>query len=328
MTSVYAKRRAALASQLGEGGVAIIPTAPERSRNRDADFPYRHDSYFYYLTGFTEPNAWLVLSHSGHSSLFCQPKDIEREIWDGIRLGPQAAPSTLGVSSAFSVGELDKELPKLLENQTSVWFPFATHDGLSSQVDGWLNQVRARARMGVSCPATQQDVCSMLDEMRLVKDATEQDTMRRAARISAGAHVRAMQLSARRLRQGQAVCEYLLEAELLHEFRWHGAQFPAYTSIVAAGANACVLHYRADTAPVRDGDLVLIDAGCELNGYASDITRTFPANGRFTGPQRALYDIVLAAQYAAADATRAGARFNDPHNAALKVLAQGLLDVG
>ncbi|MFM7800919.1 MAG: aminopeptidase P N-terminal domain-containing protein, partial [Limnohabitans sp.] len=328
MTSVYAKRRAALASQLGEGGVAIIPTAPERSRNRDADFPYRHDSYFYYLTGFTEPNAWLVLSHSGHSSLFCQPKDIEREIWDGIRLGPQAAPSTLGVSSAFSVGELDKELPKLLENQTSVWFPFATHDGLSSQVDGWLNQVRARARMGVSCPATQQDVCSLLDEMRLVKDATEQDTMRRAARISAGAHVRAMQLSARRLRQGQAVCEYLLEAELLHEFRWHGAQFPAYTSIVAAGANACVLHYRADTAPVRDGDLVLIDAGCELNGYASDITRTFPANGRFTGPQRALYDIVLAAQYAAADATRAGARFNDPHNAALKVLAQGLLDVG
>ena len=328
MTSIYATRRAALAKQLGTGGVAIIPTAPERARNRDADFPYRHDSYFYYLTGFTEPNAWLVIQADGRSSLFCQPKDVEREIWDGIRLGPQAAPAALGVNQAFSVAELDAQIPKLLENQTSVWYPFATHDSLSSHIDGWLNKVRARARMGVSCPSVQQDLCVLLDEMRLVKDAHEQDTMRRAAQISAAAHVRAMQLSARMLRDGQDVREYHLDAELLHEFRRHGSQFPAYTSIVAAGANACVLHYRADAAPVRDSELVLIDAGCELDGYASDITRTFPANGQFTGPQRALYDIVLAAQYAAADATKAGARFNDPHNAALKVLSQGLLDVG
>ena len=328
MTSIYAQRRAALAAQLGAGGVAIIPTAPERARNRDADFPYRHDSYFYYLTGFTEPNAWLVINANGHSTLFCQPKDLEREIWDGIRLGPAAAPAVLGVSQAHSVGELNKELPTLLENQSTLWFPFATHDNLSSQIDQWLSHVRARVRMGVSCPSSQQDLCTLLDEMRLVKDAHEQDTMRRAARISAGAHVRAMQLSARMLRQGQEVREYHLEAELLHEFRLHGAQFPAYTSIVAAGANACVLHYRADTAPVRAGDLVLIDAGCELDGYASDITRTFPANGKFTGAQRTLYDIVLAAQYAAADATRVGARFNDPHDAALKVLSQGLLDTG
>ena len=328
MTSIYANRRAALASQLGAGGVAIIPTAPERARNRDADFPFRHDSYFYYLTGFTEPNAWLVIEANGRSTVFCQPKDVEREIWDGIRLGPQAAPAVLGVGQAYSVAELDAQIPKLLENQTTVWLPFATHEGLTPQVDGWLAKVRARARMGVSCPSVQQDVCVLLDEMRLVKDTHEQDTMRRAAQISAVAHVRAMQLSARMLRDGQDVCEYHLEAELLHEFRRHGSQFPAYTSIVAAGANACVLHYRADTAPVRNGDLVLIDAGCELDGYASDITRTFPANGTFTGPQRALYDIVLAAQYAAADATRAGARFNDPHNAALKVLSQGLLDVG
>ena len=328
MTSIYANRRAALAKQLGTGGVAIIPTAPERARNRDADFPYRHDSYFYYLTGFTEPNAWLVIEADGRSSLFCQPKDLEREIWDGIRLGPQAAPAVLGVNQAFSVADLDAQIPKLLENQTSVWYPFATHDSLSSHIDGWLNKVRARARMGVSCPSVQQDLCVLLDEMRLVKDAHEQDTMRRAAQISAAAHVRAMQLSARMLRDGQDVREYHLEAELLHEFRRHGSQFPAYTSIVAAGANACVLHYRADAAPVRNGELVLIDAGCELDGYASDITRTFPANGQFTGPQRALYDIVLAAQYAAADATKAGARFNDPHNAALKVLSQGLLDVG
>ena len=328
MTSIYATRRAALAKQLGTGGVAIIPTAPERARNRDADFPYRHDSYFYYLTGFTEPNAWLVIEANGRSTLFCQPKDLEREIWDGIRLGPQAAPAVLGVNQAFSVAELDAQIPKLLENQTSVWYPFATHDSLSSHIDGWLNKVRARARMGVSCPSVQQDLCVLLDEMRLVKDAHEQDTMRRAAQISSAAHVRAMQLSARMLRDGQDVREYHLEAELLHEFRRHGSWFPAYTSIVAAGANACVLHYRADAAPVRGGELVLIDAGCELDGYASDITRTFPANGQFTGPQRALYDIVLAAQYAAADATKAGARFNDPHNAALKVLSQGLLDVG
>jgi len=328
MTSIYASRRAALAKQLGDGGIALIPTAPERIRNRDADFPYRHDSYFYYLSGFTEPNAWLVIEANRRSTLFCQPKDVEREIWDGIRLGPLAAPAALGVSQAFSVAELDAQFPKLLENQTSVWYPFATHETMSSQIEGWLNKVRARARMGVSCPSVQQDLCVLLDEMRLVKDTHEQDTMRLAAQISAGAHVRAMQLSARMLRDGQDVREYHLEAELLHEFRRHGSQFAAYTSIVAAGANACVLHYRADAAPVRNGELVLIDAGCELDGYASDITRTFPANGKFSGPQRALYDIVLEAQYAAADATRAGARFNDPHNAALKVLAQGLLDVG
>ena len=153
MTSNYAQRRAALAAQLGAGGVAIIPTAPERARNRDADFPYRHDSYFYYLTGFTEPNAWLVINATGHSTLFCQPKDLEREIWDGIRLGPAAAPAALGVSQAHSVGELNKELPTLLENQSTLWFPFATHDNLSSQIDQWLSHVRARVRMGVSCPS-------------------------------------------------------------------------------------------------------------------------------------------------------------------------------
>ncbi|NDC61820.1 MAG: M24 family metallopeptidase [Betaproteobacteria bacterium] len=327
MTPLHAQRRAALAAQLGAGGTAIIPTAPERARNRDSDFPYRHDSYFFYLTGFTEPNAWLVINANGHSTLFCQPKDLEREIWDGIRLGPEAAPAALGVDQAHSVGELHKELPKLLENQSTVWFPFATHQALAAQVEAWLTQVRARVRSGVSCPTSQQDLCSLLDEMRLLKDTQEQDTMRRAAHISAGAHIRAMQTCARMLRARQDVREYHLEAELLHEFRRHGSPFPAYSSIVAAGANACVLHYRADAAPIRDGDLVLIDAGCELDGYASDITRTFPANGRFTGPQKDLYQVVLAAQQAAAGATQSGARFNHPHDAALRVLAQGLLDL-
>jgi Xaa-Pro aminopeptidase len=183
-------------------------------------------------------------------------------------------------------------------------------------------------RYGALTPEQVRDLCGPLDEMRLIKDAFEQDTMRRAAQISAGAHIRAMQRSARMLRAGQEVREYHLDAELLHEFRQHGSQYPAYGSIVAAGANACVLHYRADAGAVRDGELVLIDAGCELDGYASDITRTFPANGKFSGPQRALYDLVLASQIAAVDATHAGARFTDPHDATVKVLAQGMLDLG
>ena len=326
--SVYAQRRAHLAAQLGPGGIAIIPTAPERPRNRDTDFLYRHDSYFYYLTGFTEPGACLVLAHDGRSTLFCQPKDLEREIWDGIRLGPQAAPATLGVNEAYAVDELDRRLPRLLENRNAVWFPFATHEGLEGRLEGWLRQVRARVRFGALCPQTQHDLCGVLDEMRLIKDAHELAVMRRASQISARAHIRAMQKSAAMLRAGQDVREYHLDAELLHEFRQHGSQYPAYGSIVAAGANACVLHYRADAAPIRSGELVLIDAGCELDGYASDITRTFPANGVFTGPQRALYDLVLASQIAAVNATKAGARFVDPHEATVAVLAQGLLDVG
>ena len=326
--TLYAQRRARVAQALGPRGIALVPTAPERARNRDSDYLYRHDSYFHYLTGFGEPNAFLVITGDGRSTLFCAPKDLEREIWDGYRLGPQAAPEALGVDAAQSSSDLEAQLPRLLENCDAVWFPFAIHAGLEARVAGWLSQVRARVRFGAQCPQQQQDLCSVLDEMRLIKDAHEQAVMRRAATISAGAHVRALQTSARMLREGREVREYHLDAQLLHEFRLGGSQYPAYGSIVAAGANACVLHYRADTAPVKSGDLVLIDAGCELDGYASDITRTFPANGTFTGPQRTLYDLVLASQEAAIAATRAGARFTDPHEAAVKVLAQGMLDVG
>jgi len=328
MTSIYSQRRARLAAQLGAGGIAILPTAPERARNRDSDYLYRHDSYFYYLTGFAEPGAWLVLTAEGEATLLCQPKDLEREIWDGYRLGPEAAVDQLGVTAAHSVAELDARLPRLLENRSQVWFPFATHSGLAARVEGWLNQVRARVRYGALCPAQQGDLCQLLDEMRLIKDEHELAILRRAGTISAQAHVRAMQRSSRMLRAGQDVCEYHLDAELLHAFREQGSQYPAYGSIVAAGANACVLHYRADKAPVRAGELVLIDAGCELDGYASDITRTFPADGRYTGPQRALYDLVLESQKAAIAVTRAGRRFNDPHDAAVAVLAQGMLDLG
>jgi Xaa-Pro aminopeptidase len=329
---IYEKRRAAVARALkaAGGGIALLPTAPEMARNRDSDFPYRHDSYFYYLTGFNEPGAWLTIDASGKSTLFCRPKDLEREIWDGIRLGPKAAPEALGVNQAFSAETIDKTMPLLLANQRAVWFPFATHKGLETQVDGWLNQVRAKVRLGAECPGSQHDLCKVLDEMRLVKDKHEIDILRRAGQISAGAHVRAMQTSAAMLRNGfnGGPREYHLEAELLHEFRRHGSEFPAYTSIVAAGANACVLHYRAGDAELKAGELCLIDAGCELGGYASDITRTFPANGKFTAAQRRLYDVVLAAQYAAVAATQPGKRFTDPHDAATRVLIEGMLETG
>ena len=326
--SVYQERRTKLGTRLSKAGIAIIPTAPEQARNRDSDFLFRYDSYFHYLSGFDEPKAWLAITGDGRTTLFCQPKDMEREIWDGYRLGPADAPSRLGVDAAFSTADLDTQMPKLLDGRDAVWYPFGIHKGLETRIDGWLTSLRGRVRAGAQCPDQQRDLCGPLDEMRLVKDAHEQDTMRKAAQISAGAHVRAMQLSARMLREKQDVCEYHLDAELLHEFRRHGSQYPAYASIVAAGANACVLHYRADSAPVRDGELVLIDAGCELDGYASDITRTFPANGKFSGPQRDLYDLVLASQEAAVAVTKPGARFTDPHEASVKVLAQGMLDLG
>ena len=333
MTStVYQKRRALVAKALKAigGGIAVLPTSPEQPRNRDSDFPYRHDSYFYYLTGFIEPGSWLAIDASGKTTLFCRPKDLEREIWDGIRLGPKAAVSALGVDDAFSVEDLDAKMPLLLSNQPAVWFPFATHKGLETQVDGWLSKVRARIRYGAECPQSQHDLCKVLDEMRLIKDPHEIAILRRAGAISAGAHVRAMQTSAAMLRKPVkgGLREFHLEAELLHEFRRNGSQYPAYTSIVAAGANACVLHYRAGDAELNAGDLCLIDAGCELDGYASDITRTFPANGKFTPAQRTLYDIVLAAQVAAIKVTKPGKRFTDPHDAATRVLAQGMLDVG
>ncbi|MEP7056901.1 MAG: aminopeptidase P N-terminal domain-containing protein [Caldimonas sp.] len=311
------------------GGVAILPTAPERQRNSDNDHPYRHDSHFHYLTGFDEPGAWLLLDSSGRSTVLCREKDPEREIWDGVRLGSVAAPARLGVDSALGVEALDDAVPEAIANQPALWIPSGI-DGLQARVDGWLASVRRRERGGVVTPATQHDLNPLLAELRLVKDAGELATMRRAAAISAGAHLRAMRFCAERFRAAPhaGVREYEIEAELLHEFRRHGAAGPAYGSIVAAGANACVLHYAAASAELKAGELCLIDAGCELDGYASDITRTFPADGRFSAPQRELYEIVEAAQRAAIDATRPGARQRDAHHAAVRVLAQGMLDTG
>ena len=317
--SLYATRRNRLAALMGEG-VAVIATAPEKLRNRDSHYPYRFDSYFYYLTGFIEPEAALVLV-GGKSLLFCRKRDAEREVWDGFRYGPEAARERFGFEEAHPIGELDELMPTLLENQPVLYYPVGAEAEWDTRVMRWLNAVRARARTGVAAPERLHNVYALLDDMRLIKDAHELGVMRRAGRVAAAAHRRAMQAA----RPGRM--EYEIEAELLHEFRRNGAQFPAYSPIVAAGAHACVLHYIANDARMSDGELLLIDAGCEVDGYASDITRTFPVNGRFSGPQRAVYDLVLAAQRAAIDKVRAGNGWNEPHDAAVRVLAQGMLDL-
>jgi len=324
------RRRLAAAMAAQGGGIAVLPTAPERQRNGDNDHPYRHCSHFHYLSGFDEPQAWLLLDDSGHSTLLCREKNAEREIWDGHRLGPEAAPATLGVDEAHAVEALDRVAIDKLAGAAAVWLPFGVHDGLVARVDGWLAALRGRSHLGIRSPQSQHDLAPLLAEMRLVKDEGELATMRRAARISAGAHVRAMRFAAAHFRAAPqaGLPEYALEAELLHEFRRHGAQSPAYGAIVAAGRNACVLHYAAGDTELRAGELCLIDAGCELDGYASDVTRSFPADGRFTPAQRELYDIVLEAQQAAIAVTRPGARKQDAHWAAVRVLAQGMLDAG
>ncbi|WP_153101322.1 aminopeptidase P N-terminal domain-containing protein [Paraburkholderia hayleyella] len=326
---LYRQRRARVLAALRAqgGGIALIPTAAEVRRNRDIDYPYRHDSYFYYLTGFSEPEALLVLDASAAPGapaclLFCRERNAQRETWEGLRCGPERAPAVLGVDAAFAFDERDTYLPQRLSNQPALYYALGTSAELDTAVRGWLDAVRARGRSGVTAPTAAYDLLPLLDEMRLHKDAHECALMRRAGQISALAHRRAMAACRPGLR------EYALEAELLYTFRQQGAQAPAYGSIVAAGANACVLHYPAGDTVIQDGDLILIDAACELDGYAADITRTFPANGRFSPAQRELYDIVLAAQQAAIAATRAGASFEAPHQAALQVLAQGLLDTG
>ena len=319
----YLARRQALLKTMGRG-IAIVPTAPERIRNRDSDYPYRFDSYFYYLSGFPEPEAVLVLvaGEAPQSILFCREKHPERELWDGFRYGPEAARERFAFDAAYPIAALDERMMELIADQPVLYFAPGMDKSWDERVLGWLNRVRAMTRTGITAPAEIRDWRLILDAMRLRKDAHELDLMRRAADISAQAHCRAM----RATRPGRM--EYEIEAELLYEFRRHGAQFPAYWPIVAGGANACVLHYRDNSRRLNDGDLLLIDAGCELDGYASDITRTFPVNGRFSGPQRELYELVLAAQAAAIEATAPGRRWNEPHDAAVRVLAQGFIDLG
>jgi Xaa-Pro aminopeptidase len=319
---LYRERRRRLVQQMHRG-IAVLATAREQLRNRDAHYPYRFDSYFHYLTGFTEPDAVLVVTagESSKSILFCRDKDIDREIWDGFRYGPQGAKDAFGFDEAHSVKELDAMLPKLFADQPAVFCDVGESDAWDARLIQWLNAVRMQVRTGISAPGEIRDVRKILDDMRLIKDATELTTMRKAARISCEAHRRAMQSTK------PGMSEYEIEAELLHTFRRHGAQAPAYTPIVAGGANACVLHYVANDQPLRPGDLLLIDAGCELDGYASDITRTFPVSGRFQGAQREVYELVLAAQAAAIAQVQAGRHWEEPHEAAVRTLVQGFIDL-
>ncbi|MGE5466901.1 MAG: aminopeptidase P N-terminal domain-containing protein [Ignavibacteria bacterium] len=318
----FIARRRRLLDRMGEG-VAVIPTASEKLRNRDTSYPYRADSYFHYLTGFPEPEAVLVLVAGAEprSILFCRERDADKEIWDGYRFGPEGAKEAFGFDEAHPIKDLDEKLPELIANRPSLWYSLGHDAGWDARIAATLNAVRAQSRAGKRAPAQISDVRAVLDEMRLVKDEHEIGLLRRAATIAAGAHARAMRITT------PGRFEYEIEAELLHEFRRLGCQYPAYPPIVAAGANACVLHYVENSKRIEDGELVLIDAGGELDGYASDITRTFPANGRFSGPQADIYDLVLDAQAAAIAAIKPGATFVAPHDAAVRLLAQGMVDM-
>jgi Xaa-Pro aminopeptidase len=321
----FQRRRSRLMKMVGDGGIAILPTAREHTRNRDLDFPFRPDSDFYYLTGFPEPEAVMVLvpgRDHGEYLLFCRERDPEMETWNGRRAGLDGARELYGADDAFPISDIDDILPGLLENRERVFYTMGCDAEFDRRVTDWINRLRKKARAGIHTPGEFVALDHLLHDMRLYKSAAELRTMRKAAAISAQAHRRAMQ----RCRVGTT--EYQLEAELLHEFMHRGARFPAYPSIVGGGANGCILHYTENADRLADGDLVLIDAGCELDCYASDITRTFPVNGRFTDAQRSVYELVLEAQAAAIDQVRPGNHWNQPHEAAVHLLTEGLVERG
>lgn len=319
----HASRRQRLLEKMGEG-VLVLAAGAEVARNRDTHYAFRSDSYFHYLTGFPEPDAVLVLvaGPEPRQMLLCRDKDPEREIWDGFRVGPETARDDYGFDVTHSNTQLDDVLAQTLENQPALHYILGEDSAWDNRVMGWLNAVRAKARAGVSAPGRLVDARAELDEMRLFKDADELAHMRRAAAISVEAHRRAW----RATHPGRH--EYEIEAELLHAFRQGGAESPAYPSIVAGGANACILHYVGNDQPLNDGDLVLIDAGAEFAGYAADITRTYPVNGRYSAAQKTVYEIVLAAQAEAMVLIIPGRHWNEPHDAAVRVLTRGMVDLG
>lgn len=327
-TEEFKARRDQLLAMMGEG-VAVIPTAPEVVRNRDSHYPYRFDSYFYYLTGFQEPESVLILiaGESPRSILFCRNKDLEREIWDGFRYGPDAAAETFGFDNAHSIDRLDEMVPSLLGNQPAIFFSLGADSAWDQRMGKWLSQLRAGVRSGVQVPSQLSDVRKLLDQLRVIKRPYEIALMQQSATIAANAHNRAMTYVGKRKADSEKY-EYEVEAEFLHAFTQSGAPSPAYTSIVAGGANACTLHYNANNARLNNGEVLLIDAGCEYAGYASDITRTFPVNGQFSAVQKDIYELVLSAQKAAIEAVSPAAHWNTPHEAALDVLVQGFIDFG
>lgn len=321
----FARRRQALIEQMASDSIAILPAAPERTRNRDVHYPFRQDSDFMYLTGFEEPDAVVVLipgREHGESVLFCRERDPEKERWDGFLVGPEGAVEQYGLDDAFPIDDIDDILPGMIEGKSRVYYSMGLDAQFDAHVMEWINVIRSKVRSGAQPPGEFIALEHFLHDMRLYKSAPEIKVMERAAQISAEAHCRAMKVCK------PGMFEYQLEAELTHCFMQHGSRAPAYPSIVGGGDNACILHYIDNNQPLLDGTLVLIDAGCELDCYASDITRTFPVNGKFSPEQKAVYEIVLAAQAAAIDAVHPGHHWNQPHEAAVKVLCQGLIDLG
>ncbi len=321
----FARRRKTLMSLMEPNSIAVLSAATEKVRNRDAHYAYRQDSDFYYLSGFPEPEAVLVLvpgREHGEAIMFCREKDRTREIWDGYRAGQEGARREYGVDDAFPINDIDDILPGLLEGRERVYYSLGRDQLFDQQVMNWVNHIRDNVRSGATPPAEFSNLDHLLHDLRLLKSAAEIRVMRQAAEISAQAHCRAMKMS----RPG--VFEYQLEAEIQHTFMSSGSRSPAYTSIVGSGDNACILHYVDNTRQTKDGDLVLIDAGCELEHYASDITRTFPVNGRFSEEQRAIYQLVLDAQSAALEKVKAGNHWDEPHEASVLTITQGLVDLG
>ncbi len=321
----FARRRKKLMGMMDRHTIAIIPGAREVTRSRDTEYPFRQNSDLFYLTGFEEPEAVLVLvpgRRQGQVVLFCRERDPDMELWNGYRLGPEGAAAYLSVDDAFPIDDLDEILPGLIEGTQRIYYSMGHDDVFDQRVMGWVNQIRELVRTGAAPPADFTDLAFLLHEQRLIKSAAEVRVMRKAGEISAAAHVRAMQ----ECQPGRY--EYHLEAAIQHTFAEHGARFPAYNSIVGSGANACVLHYTENASKMRAGDLVLIDAGCEYQGYAADITRTFPVSGQFSLEQRAIYDVVLEAQRAAIAKVRPGNTWNQPHDATVRGITRGLIKLG
>jgi Xaa-Pro aminopeptidase len=321
----FARRRKNFMALMEPNSIAIIPSARAQVRSRDTEYPFRQDSDFYYLTGFIESDAVLVLlpgRRHGQFVLFCRERDPALEMWHGRRMGPEGVCDKLGADDAFPIGDIDDILPGLIEGRERVYYSMGRSSDFDQQIMGWVNSIRARESSGAVPPGEFTDLDHMLHELRLYKTAAEIRLMKRAAKISTLAHARAMQAC----RPG--IFEYQLESELQHEFVAGGARYPAYSRIVGGGANACVMHYIENDCKLRDGDLVLIDAGCELQYYASDVSRTFPVSGKFNTQQRKLYELVLQAQHAALAQIRPGNHWNQPHDASVRVITEGLVSLG
>lgn len=320
----FARRRKQLMRMVGDDGIAILPSAPVRLRSRDVAYRFRQDSDFYYLTGFAEPDAVAVLApgrDNGEYVLFCRERDREKELWDGSRAGPEGAVTDYGADDAFPIDDLDDILPGILESRSRVYYTMGVYADFDRRITDWIKSLRSRGAAGIHAPQEFVALDHVLHDMRLYKSRAEVSAMRRAAKIAVKAHTRALQT----VRPGRF--EYEIEAEYIHEFRKHDA-VPSYSPIVGGGANSCTLHYIENNAILENGDLLLIDAGCEYDYYASDVTRTVPVGGRFSPEQRAIYEIVLEAQLAAIDRTRKGNHWNDPHDAAVRVITRGLKKLG